>query len=58
MKQLDLNLLRIFLVLLETKNLSQKRFIPNNEGTSKTQHGLIVFFSQRRADINFEHFSI
>lgn len=26
------------------KNLSQKGFIPNNETTSKMQHGLVVFY--------------
>ncbi|WP_419208620.1 hypothetical protein ACN08N_06415 [Photobacterium leiognathi subsp. mandapamensis] len=28
----------------DTKNLSQKGFIPNNEATSKMQHGLVVFY--------------
>ena len=29
--------------LILTKSLSQKGFIPNNEATSKMQHGLVVF---------------
>ena len=29
--------------LVKDKNLSQKGFIPNNEATSKMQHGLVVF---------------
>lgn len=30
-------------IIINSKNLSQKGFIPNNEATSKMQHGLVVF---------------